>query len=160
MAGAARWRDDSLGCVNADDLSTIRLAAAGALLAPTLSGLRTGADLPLLVRGARAVRALRLRVARDNEYGQEGYFTGAMAIDFVITGVLPLIAIFVLALMSRFAVVPLTIAGVTWTALFPIVFYRHTCAIWIVIDHLINPPSAAELAGEHSRDAGRLATGR
>ena len=71
-----------------------------------------------------------------------------MAINFVITGVLPLIAIFVLALMSRFAVVPLTIAGVTWTALFPIVFYRHACAIWIVIDHLINPPSAAELAGE------------
>jgi uncharacterized protein (DUF983 family) len=86
--------------------------------------------------------------ARDNEYGQEGYFTGAMAINVVITGVLPLIAIFVLALTSRFPVVPLTTAGVIWTALFPILFYRHACAIWIVIDHLINPPSPAELAGE------------
>jgi uncharacterized protein (DUF983 family) len=85
---------------------------------------------------------------RGNEYGREGYFTGAMAINLVITGVVPLVALFILAVTTRLSVWELTAAGVAWTVLFPIVFYPYSCALWIVIDHLLHPPTPAELAGQ------------
>jgi uncharacterized protein (DUF983 family) len=88
--------------------------------------------------------------ARDNEYGQEGYFTGAMAINLVLTGVIPLVVVLVLALTRPVPVPVLMAAGIAWTILFPILFYRHACALWIVIDHLLNPPTAAERAGERT----------
>jgi uncharacterized protein (DUF983 family) len=89
------------------------------------------------------------RYARGSEYGQEGYFTGAMAINLVITGILPLIVVFALALTTDLPVLPLTVAGVVWVVVFPILFYRHAAALWVLIDHTLNPPSAAELAGQH-----------
>lgn len=85
---------------------------------------------------------------RGNEYGQEGYFTGAMAINLVITGVVPLVVLFVVALAGRLSVPVLMIGGGLWTVLFPILFYPYACILWIVIDHLLHPPTPAELAGQ------------
>ncbi|MCC6628072.1 MAG: DUF983 domain-containing protein [Chloroflexi bacterium] len=87
----------------------------------------------------------RFRFARANEYGSEGYFTGAMAINLVVTGVLPLIVIVGIAMTSTVPVVPLTTVGVIWTVVFPILGYRHACALWVFVDHLLNPVTAAEL---------------
>jgi uncharacterized protein (DUF983 family) len=88
------------------------------------------------------------RYARANEYGSEGYFTGAMAINLVVTGVLPLIVIVGIAMTSTIPVVPLTTAGIIWTVVFPILCYRHSCALWVFVDHLLNPVTAAELASQ------------
>ena len=86
--------------------------------------------------------------ARGNEYGREGYFTGAMALNLVLTGVVPLVALFVLAVTTRLPAMTLTAIGVTWAIIFPIVFYPYSCALWLVLDHLMNPPTVAELAGQ------------
>lgn len=40
------------------------------------------------------------------------------------------------------------IGGGLWTVLFPILFYPYACILWIVIDHLLHPPTPAELAGQ------------
>jgi hypothetical protein len=69
-----------------------------------------------------------------------------MAINLVLTGVLPLIVIVGIAMGGSVPVVPLTTAGVIWTVVFPILFYRHACAAWVFLDHLLNPVTAAELA--------------
>ena len=85
---------------------------------------------------------------RGNEYRREGYFTGAMAIALVITGVVPLVLLFILAVTGRLSAVPFTVGSVLWAILFPIIFYPYCCALWIVIDHLLHPPTPAELAGQ------------
>jgi uncharacterized protein (DUF983 family) len=89
-------------------------------------------------------------IARGNEYGHEGYFTGAMAINLVITGVVPLVVLSILAMTTALTAMQLVIAGVVWTVLFPLLFYPYACALWIVVDHLSNPPPPAELAGEQT----------
>lgn len=85
---------------------------------------------------------------RGNEYGREGYFTGAMAILLVLTGIPPLIALFLLAIMGQLSAMPFTIGAVVWAILFPILFYPFACALWIVVDHLLHPLTPAERAGQ------------
>ena len=53
-----------------------------------------------------------------------------------------------LAVAGRLSAVPFTVGSVLWAILFPIIFYPYCCALWIALDHVLHPPTPAELAGQ------------
>ncbi len=76
---------------------------------------------------------------------EEGYFTGAMAINLVVSELI------VTAIVLPFSVaaglnpsipfVPLLLAGLPLPVVLPLIFFRHSRALWMSTDHWWNPPN-------------------
>jgi uncharacterized protein (DUF983 family) len=75
---------------------------------------------------------------------EEGYYTGAVAINLILTEfVLAAVALPVAA--SQAVSLPVMIAlGVTLPILLPLLFYRLTKSLWMSLDHFIHPVPAEE----------------
>jgi uncharacterized protein (DUF983 family) len=69
---------------------------------------------------------------------EAGYWTGAMALNLVVTEFL-IAAIAIPLAASGAPVVPLLIFGVPVAILLPVLFYWHAKAYWIALDFLIHP---------------------
>jgi uncharacterized protein (DUF983 family) len=69
---------------------------------------------------------------------EEGYWTGAMAVNLVVTELLIAVVIFPLA-VSGVPAAPLLIIGVPVTIALPFLFYRHSKSFWMTIDFLLHP---------------------
>lgn len=76
---------------------------------------------------------------------EEGYFSSAMAINLIVTELLVAIIVvplaFIAATTPNFPVVPTLIMGALLAILLPLLFYRHSRALWMGFDHWLNPPS-------------------
>jgi uncharacterized protein (DUF983 family) len=70
---------------------------------------------------------------------EEGYFTGAMAVNLIIAEVLLTAAVIPLALQPWISLLWLFVFGVVLSVSFPLLFYRHSKALWMSIDHLLHP---------------------
>ena len=64
---------------------------------------------------------------------EEGYWTGAIAVNLIVTEVLVAAAIIPLAILQT-PLLPLLLIGVPATILFPILFYRYSKSLWMTID--------------------------
>jgi uncharacterized protein (DUF983 family) len=74
------------------------------------------------------------------EYEREpGYYTGAMAVNLVLSELLITAVTLPLAVNMAVPFVPLVVWGMTMPVLFPLIFYRHTKSFWMAFDHLIHP---------------------
>lgn len=71
---------------------------------------------------------------------EEGYWTGAMAVNLVLTEILATALVFVLIFARAPAWVVFGI-GLPLVALLPIIFFRTTKALWMSIDFILNPVS-------------------
>jgi uncharacterized protein (DUF983 family) len=72
---------------------------------------------------------------------EEGYFTGAMAVNLVITE--SVVALIVLPLAAlQFSLVPLISLCVVLPILLPLLGFRHSRSLWIAIDLLLHPLDA------------------
>lgn len=69
---------------------------------------------------------------------EEGYWTGAMAVNLVVTELLIVVVIFPLA-VSGAPALPLLLFGIPATILVPILLYRHSKSLWMTIDFLLHP---------------------
>ncbi len=70
---------------------------------------------------------------------EPGYYTGAMAVNLVVTELI-LAAIAVPVAASQAVSIPVMAAmGVTLPVLFPLLFYRPTKSLWMSIDHFLHP---------------------
>lgn len=69
---------------------------------------------------------------------EEGYWTGAMALNLVVTEFL-IAAIAIPLAASGAPVAPLLVFGVPVAILLPVLFYWHAKAYWIALDFLIHP---------------------
>ncbi|HEX9038052.1 MAG TPA: DUF983 domain-containing protein [Ktedonobacterales bacterium] len=69
---------------------------------------------------------------------EEGYWTGAMAVNLVITELLVAGGVVPLAI-SGVPAAPLLIVGVPVTIALPFLLYRHSKSLWMAIDFLLNP---------------------
>ena len=70
---------------------------------------------------------------------EQGYFLGAMYINYGVTVVLALIGSFAL---ERWVGVSLTQQLILWVGfcgLFPVVFFRHSRGLWLGLDHIFDP---------------------
>ncbi len=70
---------------------------------------------------------------------EPGYYTGAMAINLVVSELLIAIIAVPLAASQAVPVSTLIILGVTLPVLLPILFYRPTKSLWMSFDHFIHP---------------------
>src|SRR5437588_1529773 len=70
---------------------------------------------------------------------EPGYYTGAMAINLVVSELLIAIVAVPLAASQVVPVSTLIILGVTLPILLPILFYRPTKSLWMSFDHFIHP---------------------
>ncbi|MEO7003332.1 MAG: DUF983 domain-containing protein [Ktedonobacterales bacterium] len=71
---------------------------------------------------------------------EEGYWTGAMAINLIVTELLIAAGAIPLAIMQA-PILPLLLIGIPATILFPILFYRYSKSLWMTVDFIIHPTS-------------------
>jgi uncharacterized protein (DUF983 family) len=69
---------------------------------------------------------------------EEGYWTGAMAVNLVVAELLIAAVVIPLA-WSGAPTIPLLILSLPLPILIPVLFYWHAKAYWIAIDFLIHP---------------------
>jgi hypothetical protein len=75
---------------------------------------------------------------------EQGYFLGAMYINYGVTVVLALLGWFAL---EYWAQPSLTLQLVLWIAFstgFPVLFFRHSRGLWLGFDYIFDPGAAAE----------------
>ena len=73
---------------------------------------------------------------------EEGYYSGAMAVNLVVSELLIVIIAVPLAASGGVSVPLLVVLGATIPILLPILFYRPTKSIWMSIDHMVHPVSS------------------
>jgi uncharacterized protein (DUF983 family) len=69
---------------------------------------------------------------------EEGYWTGAMAVNLVATEIVVAAVVIPLAALQVPAL-PLYGLGIPFTILLPILGYRHSKSVWMAIDFMIHP---------------------
>ncbi|HEY1350296.1 MAG TPA: DUF983 domain-containing protein [Ktedonobacteraceae bacterium] len=70
---------------------------------------------------------------------EPGYYTGAMALNLIVTELL-LVAIALPVAASQTVSIPVLIAlGLTLPVLLPLIFYRPSKSLWMSLDHLLHP---------------------
>ncbi len=69
---------------------------------------------------------------------EEGYWTGAMAVNLVVTEMLIFVAIFPLLIFQAPLALTLSL-GLGLAILTPFLFYRHSKALWMAMDFMIHP---------------------
>jgi uncharacterized protein (DUF983 family) len=77
--------------------------------------------------------------------GEEGYFSGAMALNLVISELIVAAAVVPVAIMAginpSIPVWPILLIGIPATVILPFIFYRHSRTLWMAMDHLWHPVS-------------------
>lgn len=70
---------------------------------------------------------------------EPGYYTGAMAVNLVVSELLIVIIAVPLAASQTVPLAILIALGLTLPFLFPLLFYRPTKSIWMSLDHFLHP---------------------
>ena len=70
---------------------------------------------------------------------EPGYYTGAMAINLVVSELLIAAIAIPLAVSQSVSIVILIALGVTLPFLLPLLFYRPTKCLWMSLDHFLHP---------------------
>jgi uncharacterized protein (DUF983 family) len=95
------------------------------------------------------------RYRRAVEYGGEGFLSGAVSINILLTGTV--LAAWLIYLAATGRAVPLATqfaVGLAWSVVFPVLFHRAAVGLWVAIDLRLNPPAEHELAAAPPRDRG------
>jgi uncharacterized protein (DUF983 family) len=74
---------------------------------------------------------------------EEGYWTGAMAVNLVVTEALIFIGIFP-PLILRAPLLPTLILGLGLAIITPFVFYWHSKSLWMTLDFMLHPTQLVE----------------
>lgn len=70
---------------------------------------------------------------------EEGYFTGAMAVNLVIAELLMTIVVIPLSIQPWASLVVILLSGLAMSILLPCLFYRHSKGLWMSLDHILHP---------------------
>lgn len=70
---------------------------------------------------------------------EPGYYTGAVAINLVVTELLIVIIAVPLAASQTVPLPVMILLGLTLPVLLPLLFYRPTKGLWMGLDHFIHP---------------------
>jgi uncharacterized protein (DUF983 family) len=70
---------------------------------------------------------------------EQGYFLGAMYINYGVTVILALIGSFALEYWSRPSLTQQLVLWIGFCSLFPVVFFRHSRGLWLAFDYIFDP---------------------
>lgn len=75
---------------------------------------------------------------------EEGFYTGAWAINLIISELLVAAFIVIVAIWAAThpgtPLIPLVIVGAIFSVLLPFLFFRHSRSVWISMNYWLNPP--------------------
>jgi len=72
---------------------------------------------------------------------EQGYFVGAIYINYAATVAIAVPGFFLLDVFFKLPIEQQLWIWVPFAVIFPLVFFHHSRALWLVLDHLFNPPS-------------------
>ena len=70
---------------------------------------------------------------------EPGYYTGAIAVNLVVTELLIAVIAVPLAASETVSIPVMIVLGLVLCILMPLLFYRPTKSLWMSIDHFIHP---------------------
>ena len=92
------------------------------------------------------------RYRRAIEYGSDGFLSGAVSINVLLTGTIAAATIIWIAANGLRIPIAVQLAiGIAWTIVFPVAFHRFAVGLWIALDLRFNPPLEHELAAAPPR---------
>jgi uncharacterized protein (DUF983 family) len=71
---------------------------------------------------------------------EQGYFLGAIYINYAVTVMMMLTGFFILEYMTDVSLAQQLILWCTFGVLFPMFFYRYSKSLWLSIDCIFDPP--------------------
>jgi hypothetical protein len=72
---------------------------------------------------------------------EQGYFVGAIYINYAATIAIAVPGFFILDVFTNIDINRQLAIWVPFAVIFPLLFFHHSRALWLVLDHLFNPPS-------------------
>jgi uncharacterized protein (DUF983 family) len=72
---------------------------------------------------------------------EQGYFVGAIYINYAATVAIAVPGFFLLDIFLKLPIDRQLAIWVPFAVMFPLLFFHHSRALWLVLDHLFNPPS-------------------
>jgi uncharacterized protein (DUF983 family) len=70
---------------------------------------------------------------------EQGYFIGAMYINYAATVALAVPGFFLLDAFSPMTINQQLAVWVPFAVIFPLLFFHHARSLWLVLDHFFNP---------------------
>ena len=70
---------------------------------------------------------------------EQGYFVGAIYINYAATIAVAVPGFFILDTFTRMTIDQQLMIWVPFSVIFPLLFFHHSRALWLVLDHLFNP---------------------
>jgi uncharacterized protein (DUF983 family) len=70
---------------------------------------------------------------------EQGYFVGAMYINYAATVVIAVPGFFVLDAFTHITIDQQLALWIPFTIIFPLLFFHHSRSLWLVLDHWFNP---------------------
>ena len=93
--------------------------------------------------GALYERPFRMRLACthcDLRFEREqGYFVGAIYINYAATVLIAVPGFFLLDLFTGITINQQLALWIPFTVIFPLLFFHHSRSLWLVLDHWLNP---------------------
>ena len=70
---------------------------------------------------------------------EQGYFVGAIYINYAATVMIAVPGFFVLDVFAELSIQRQLALWVPFAVIFPLLFFHHSRSLWLVLDHLFNP---------------------
>lgn len=70
---------------------------------------------------------------------EQGYFVGAIYVNYAITVVITLAGFFLLDYLNWVTPLQQLMIWIPVAIIFPLLFFRHSRSLWLAIDHIFNP---------------------
>jgi uncharacterized protein (DUF983 family) len=86
---------------------------------------------------------------------EQGYFVGAIYINYAATVAIAVPGYFLLDAFTTLDINQQLMLWVPFAVIFPLIFFHHSRALWLVLDHFFNPArDLYSLPPKNSRDRG------
>ncbi len=73
---------------------------------------------------------------------EQGYFVGAIYINYAATIAIAVPGFFILDVLAKLTIDQQLAIWVPFAVIFPLLFFHHSRALWLVLDHLFNPTTS------------------
>jgi uncharacterized protein (DUF983 family) len=73
---------------------------------------------------------------------EQGYFVGAIYINYAATIAVAVPGFFILDVFTNIGINQQLAIWVPFAVVFPVLFFHHSRALWLVLDHLFNPTTS------------------
>jgi uncharacterized protein (DUF983 family) len=71
---------------------------------------------------------------------EQGYFIGAIYINYAATVLIAIPGFFLLSIFTNLTFDQQLWIWICFAIIFPLLFFHHSRSLWLVLDHIFNPP--------------------